>query len=304
MPSTKGRRISTSMSVDRSWDVAVPAGAEVAERPLWDERHGCLVWVEVTAGRLHRYRPVFGDDVLAQLEVPLGAAGLRSGGGYVLAAGDGFHLVDQDGRREEGPFRPSDMAANVRFNDGACDPAGRFWAGTVALDSRRGGGALYRFDPDRSIHRVLGHVTESNGIGWSPDGETLYYVDSGEPRIRAFEFDAEVGSLGRVRDLVLLNEDEIPDGLTVDEEGCVWVALWGAGTVRRYSSSGVLLERLPVPVSRVSCPGFGGPDLADLYVTTAWEGMSVQERVAQPLAGHILRTRAGVKGRVASRFGG
>lgn len=286
------------------WQVAVPAGAEVAERPVWDDLDGCLLWVDITAGCVHRYRPGLGDEVVVQLDVPVGAAGLRLGGGYVLAAADGFHLIDQGGAQEAGPVRPRDMPQDVRFNDGACDPAGRFWAGTVAYDGRQGGGALYRFDPDGSIHNVLGPVTESNGLGWSPEAETFYYVDSGEPRVRAFDFDPEAGKLGRARDFVVLAADEgTPDGLAVDEEGCVWLALWGGATVLRYSNSGTLLDRFTLPVTLVTCPGFGGQDLGDLYVASGWEGMSMQERVGQPLAGHIFHARPGVSGLPALRFG-
>lgn len=279
------------------WEVVVPARAEVAERPVWDDLHGCLVWVEVTAGRVHRYRPGVADEIVTELDIPVGAAGLRVGGGYVLAAADGFRLVDRNGRPEWGPVRPGDMPEDVRFNDGACDPAGRFWAGTVAYDGRRGGGGLYRLDPDGSVHRILTGVTESNGLGWSPDGETFYYVDSGEPRVRAFRYDPERGTLGASRDLVALGREEgIPDGLAVDEDGCIWLGLWEGAAVHRYSSSGGLLDRFALPVTLVTCPGFGGADLEDLYVASAWEGMSEEERAAEPLAGDIFRARAGVRG--------
>jgi len=224
------------------------------------------------------------------------------GGGYVLAAADGFRLVGADGTPGGAPLRPPGMAAGVRFNDGACDPSGRFWAGTVARDRRPGAGALYRLDPDGQITVVLDGVTESNGLGWSPDGGTFYFIDSGEPRprIRAFPCDLAAGTLGAPRDLVQPPPEQgIPDGLIVDAAGCVWVAFWGGHAVRRYSPAGELLAELPVPVSQPSCPALGGPDLADLYVTTAWEDMAPAQRAAEPLAGHLLRTRvdrAGLEG--------
>lgn len=291
-----------------SWDVAVPAGAELGERPVWDAAAGSLIWVNILAGHLHRYRPGAGDEVVHIAGVAVGAAGLRAGGGYVLAAADGFRLVGADGTPDGDPVRPPGMAGDIRFNDGACDPAGRFWGGTVARDRRPGAGALYRLDADGGIATMLEDVTESNGLGWSPDGGTFYYIDSGEPRprIRAFPCDLAAGTLGPRRDLVQPPaEHGTPDGLTVDADGCLWVAFWGGHAVRRYSPGGELLAELPVPVSQPSCPAFGGPDLEDLYVTTAWENMTQAQRAAEPLAGHVLHTRVeDVRGQPAGQFGG
>jgi sugar lactone lactonase YvrE len=264
--------------------------------------------VDILAGHLHRYRPGVGDSVFHTAGVAVGAAAPRARGGYVLAAADGFRLVDGSGEPDGGPWRPDGMLADVRFNDGACDPAGRFWAGTVAADRRAGAGVLYRLDPSGEISVLLGGVTESNGLGWSPDGGTFYYIDSGEPepRIRAFQCDLAAGTLGAPRDLVQPDSSfGIPDGLVVDSGGCLWVAFWGGSAVRRYSPSGELLASLEVPVSQPSCPAFGGPGLGDLYVTTAWENMTEAERAAEPVAGHVLHLRVdGVQGLPAGRFGG
>jgi sugar lactone lactonase YvrE len=299
--------------VTGAWEVAVPAGAELGERPVWDAAADCLIWVDILAGHLHRYRPGAGDEVYYAAGVPVGAAAPRAGGGYVLAAADGFRLVGSDGGPDGGPRRPPGMAEDIRFNDGACDPAGRFWAGTVARDRRPGAGALYRLDAGGQVSVVLDGVTESNGLGWSPDGGTFYFIDSGEPRprIRAFPCDLAAGTLGAPRDLVQPPAGQgIPDGLIVDAEGCLWVAFWGGHAVRRYSPAGELLAELPVPASQPSCPALGGPDLGDLYVTTAWEDMTRAQRDADPLAGHLLRTRPGgprledVRGQHAGQFRG
>ncbi len=292
------------------WRVAVPAAAELGERPVWDRDLGCMIWVDIPTGRLHRHRPG-GDDevdeVVVDLEVTIGAAAPRRDGGYVLAAGDGFRLVGNDGREIADPVRPTGIAPGVRFNDGACDPAGRFWAGTVASDRRAGAGALYRLDPDGTVSVMLEGVTESNGLGWSTDGTVCYFIDSGEvpARIRAFAFDPGTGTLGPAHDLAVVDPDDgVPDGLVVDESGCVWVALWGGATVRRYAPSGELMTRLSFPVSQPSCPGFGGADLGDLYVTSAWEGMDEAARAAEPSAGHVFVSRPGVRGAAVARFTG
>lgn len=295
------------------WEVVVEAGAELGERPVWDPTRSCLTWVDIHAGRLLRYTPGDGNQVVLELTaaghpIEIGAAAHRESGGYVIAAADGFRLTGPDGASDGGPLRPPGMASDVRFNDGACDPAGRFWAGTVAYDVRAGAGALYRLDPDGTITTVLEGITESNGLGWSPDAATFYYIDSGErePRVRAFDYDPGTGRIGwDPQDLIQFPlGTAVPDGLVVDAEGCVWVAMWGGGEVRRYTPTGDLLATLPVPVSRPTCPGFGGPGLADLYLTTAREGMDERQRAAEPLAGHLLRTRPGTQGLPAGTFGG
>jgi sugar lactone lactonase YvrE len=293
------------VTVGSDWEIALPAGAELGEHPFWDDRERALIWVDVLAGQVHRLRPGADDTVAVDLGVAVCAAAPAEGGGFVLAAADGFRRVDAGGRPVWGPLRPDDMPDDARFNDGACDPQGRFFAGTVTVELRPEAGALYRLDPDGSIRIVLEGVTESNGIAWSPDGSTVYYVDSGEPatRIRAFGFDAEKGTLEASRDLVAFDPGDVgPDGLAISVEGCLWVAMWGGSEIRRYDADGRLLERHPLPVSRVTCPGFGGEGLEDLYVTTAWEGMDAAERQTEPLAGHLFRMRPGVRGLPAQRF--
>jgi sugar lactone lactonase YvrE len=287
---------------DTIWQIAVPARAELGERPVWDGTG--LIWVDIMAGHLHRHRPGEGDEVVLALTdggrpVPIGAAAPRRAGGYVLAAADGFRLSDARGQMEGAEVRPPGMTDDLRFNDAACDPAGRFWAGTVSDDVRPGAGALYRLDVDGTVTQMLDGVTESNGLGWSVDGATMFYIDSGEPepRIRAFAFDMASGDLGRSRDLVRFpGGGPVPDGLIVDGEDTLWVAIWGAGQVHRYAPDGELLAVLPVPTSQPTCPAFGGPDLDELYLTTAWQDMTAGQRAAEPLAGHVLRARPGARG--------
>jgi len=292
---------------DLTWEVAAAAGAELGERPVWDAQTSCLLWVDIKAGQLHQHGPKEGDSVVASAGVPVGAAAPRAGGGYVLAAADGFRLIGADGAADGPLVRPPGMREQVRFNDGACDPAGRFWAGTAATDGRSGTGSLYRLDPGGSVTEVFGGVTESNGLGWSPDATVFYYTDSGEERsrVRAFSFDVDTGALTGERELIRFGPaDGIADGLVVDAEGCLWIAMWDGACVRRYSARGELLGRYPVPVSRPTCPGFGGPGLDELYLTTAWEGLAGARRDAEPLAGHLLRARPGVRGLALACYGG
>lgn len=290
-----------------TWEVAAAVGAELGERPVWDAGAGGIVWVDINAGLLHRFTAAAGDAVVAGVGVPVGAAAPRAGGGYVLATGDGFLLVGADGVADGPPLIPPCMPANVRFNDGACDSAGRFWAGTAATGGERGTASLYRLDPDGSVTEVLGAITESNGLAWSPDDATFYYTDSGEPqsRVRAFGFDQGTGTLKDERELIRFEPgDGVADGLVVDADGCLWIAMWDGGCVRRYSADGELLGLYAVPVSRPTCPGFGGPDLDELYLTTAWEGLSADRRAAEPLAGHLLRSRPDARGQAPNCFAG
>ncbi len=299
-------------STELSWAATAAPVAELGERPVWDTRTGCLIWVDITAGQLHQLcagpsGTAAADRVIATAGVPVGAAAPRAGGGYVIAAADGFRLIGPDGAAEGPPVRPAGLPPHVRFNDGACDPAGRFWAGTAATDGQQGTASLYRLDPDGSVHQILGGVTESNGLGWSPAGTVFYYTDSGEDRsrVRAFTFDPETGTLGAERDLIRFAPgDGIADGLVVDADGCLWIAMWDGGCVRRYGPDGDLLGRYPVPVSRPTCPGFGGAGLAELFLTTAWEGLTDARRAAEPLAGQLLRTRPGPRGLPQACYGG
>jgi sugar lactone lactonase YvrE len=286
-----------------NWEVAFADDAQLAEHPLWDERGDVVLWVDINAGRVHRL-DMDGRHDAAEVGAPLGAAALRAGGGLLVARGDGVAFLGPDGTpdRDEIPFR---HPANVRFNDGACDPFGRFLIGTCSTDGSEGRGALYSVAPDGAVSELLSGVTESNGLAWSLDGRTLFYVDSGEPCLRAYPYDPESGRLGDRRDIVRFGaHDGTPDGLVADGDGAVWVALWGGACVRRYSPAGELLARLETPVSQPSCPAFGGPELDRLYVATAWEGMSEEQHAREPLAGSLLVCRPGVTGRPGARFAG
>ena len=285
------------------WETAFADDAELAERPLWDERTGSVVWVDAYGGSVHR---LFEDGGHTRLDVgaPLGAAGLRAGGGLVVARGGGVAFIAPDGTADR-PEIGFGLATNVRFNDGACDPAGRFLIGTCAADGSTGQGALYSVHPGGGVEELLAGVTESNGLAWSADGRTMYYVDSGEPCVRAYAYDVESGRLGARRDLaVFADGDGIPDGLIVDADDAVWVAMWEGAAVRRYSPDSELLIQVETPVSRPTCAAFGGPGLDRLYLATAWEGMGADQRAREPLAGSLLVCRPGVHGVPAARFAG
>jgi sugar lactone lactonase YvrE len=283
------------------WTIAVACACELGERPVWDPLTATLWWVDVLTGGLHSLHPTRGHRTTS-LEVALGTVGLRTGGGVVAASAQSIVLLDADGLPDADPIAV-DFGAGLRFNDGAVDPAGRLIVGTTATDGRRHAGALYAVEATGAVRVLLDAVTESNGVGWSPDGSILYYVDSGEQAIRTYAYDPEAATLRDRADLTVIDESSgVPDGLVVDAEGAIWVALWGGAAVRRYAPDGTLLSSCRTPVSQPTCPAFG-PD-GVLYLTTAWEGIDASARDVEPWAGHLLQRPANVAGQPAARFAG
>jgi sugar lactone lactonase YvrE len=261
--------------------------------------------VDILAGRVYRDR-VDADGGLVPVgtyQVP-GTVGavtpVQSDDGWLLAAGRGFVYLGPDGSlRSLAEVAP----AGTRMNDGACDPQGRFWAGTLADDHHAGGGALYRLDWTGRTELILDGLTISNGLGWSPDGDTMYLVDSGPRVIHAFAFDAEAGTISDERVLVRVPEQVgAPDGMTVDAAGDLWVAVFGGGQIHRYSPDGVLRQVLSVPATQSTSCAFAGPGLNRLYVTTATEAWSDEQRRAEPAAGLVYRFDTDATGRPAALF--
>jgi sugar lactone lactonase YvrE len=223
----------------------------------------------------------------------------RRQGGAVIGVERGFALEEADGA-----IRPLDELwtdNNVRMNEGGCDPDGRFYCGSMAYDQRPGAGALYRLDPDGSVRVVLGNVTISNGLEWSPDGSRAYYNDTPTHRIDVFDYDGASGLSGRRPFAEIPAESGAPDGLTVDDEGGVWVALYGGSAVWRYTPEGMLDEVIEVPAKQVTACTFGGTDLDQLFITTSREDLKPGE---DPLAGSLFRSAVGVAGLPVREFAG
>ncbi len=261
--------------------------------------------MDILAGRIHCRTVCDTGDLrsVADYHVAgtVGAvAPVETDSGWILAAGQGFtHL----GRNGSVRSLAQVVQAGTRMNDAACDPQGRLWAGTLADDFRVGGGALFRFDGDGQTELMLDDLTIANGLGWSPDGTTMYLADSGPRVVYAFAFDGREGTISDGR--VLLSVDEeigTPDGLTVDAEGDLWIAIYGGGRIKRYSPQGELRETLFLPAAQTTSCAFGGPGLNRLYVTTATEGWTDEERQAQPWAGLVYRLDTVAIGRAAEVF--
>ncbi|MEU1401905.1 SMP-30/gluconolactonase/LRE family protein [Streptomyces sp. NPDC005728] len=279
-----------------AYEVAVQAQAALGEGPTWDPATGRLVWLDILGMRIHTYDPASGRRTVRTTEQHIGAAKPRAGGGLVLNLRDGVGLLDPDGAFRWLHHEP---VPGRRANDAAVAPDGSLWAGTMRYDEATGGGTLSRLTGDGDVRVVLPDVTVSNGTGWSPDGRLMYYADTPTRRVDVFDHDGE-----GIHDRRTLTEIEegvgFPDGLTVDAEGCVWVALWDGGAVRRYTPSGELDRVISLPAPRTTACTFGGPDLTDLYITTARVGLSAPH----PMSGSVLVVPGAGKGLPQPAFEG
>lgn len=283
-------------------DIAVDARPEHGEGPCWDERTGALWWVDILGGVVHRSDPATGADEAIEVGQPVGALVCRTGDGVMLAVEHGFAALDG------GTVRPLATVVDdpgVRFNDGKADPAGRFLAGTMAYDVTPGAGALFRFEPDGRVEPVLDGLTISNGLAWTPEASTMYFIDSPTQQVRAYHYDLDSGVATEPRTIVdIPASDGLPDGMTIDADGCLWVALHGGGTVRRYTPDGHCDRVVTLPVSQVTSCAFGGSDLRRLFITTSPYGLDGAQRAAQPHAGAVFSYDASVGGLPAHRYAG
>lgn len=281
--------------------------AVLGEGPVWLAGEGRLAWVDITACALHILDPATGRDRVIPTGAVIGAAAPRASGGMIAALQTGFVFIDT----ATGLVTPicdpeSDLPGN-RFNDGKCGPGGRFWAGSCSLNCDvPGAGTLYCLDRDLTARKVLGDLTISNGLTWSADHKTMYFIDTPTFEIWAFDYEIETGAIGNRRVAVSVPEDAgFPDGMTIDAEGALWVAHWGASSVCRWDpGSGEKLEEIRFPVTNVSCCTFGGPDLDVMYVTSARGGLDERELEAQPLAGGVFQVKPGVRGTETWEFAG
>ncbi|WP_438289866.1 SMP-30/gluconolactonase/LRE family protein [Streptomyces sp. HUAS TT7] len=278
------------------YELAVREWAELGEGPTWDPATGRLIWVDILSSRIHTYDPAAGRRTVMATEQHVGAAKPRAGGGLVVNLRDGVGLYGPDGG-----FRwlLHDPVAGRRANDAAVAPDGALWAGTMRYDEAPGGGTLTRIAADGGAAEILGDVTVSNGTGWSPDGRFMYYIDTPTRTVDVFDFDGQLAHNRRQFTSVEAGAG-FPDGLAVDAEGGVWVALWDGGAVRRYAPDGGLDQVVELPVRRPTACAFGGPDLTDLYITTARAGQAAPP----PLAGSVLVLPGAGRGLPATPFAG
>jgi sugar lactone lactonase YvrE len=287
-------------------ELILDARATLGEGAIWHAREQRLYWVDIEPGRLHVYDPADGTDRVFELGQMVGTVVPRARGGVMLALHHGFAAFDLQTGAMTPWSDPEHHLPRNRFNDGKCDPAGRFWAGTISLDREPGAASLYCLEPDGRVRAMWRGVTNSNGIAWSQDRATMYYIDTPTRRVTAFDYDVASGQIANPRTVITIPEDcGKPDGMTIDAAGMLWIALWEGGCVGRWDPrTGAWLDSVAVPASRVTSCAFGGPDLNELYITTARIGLNVSDLAEQPHAGSLFRARPGVPGVAAFEFAG
>lgn len=286
-------------------ELVIDAHAQLAESPVWDDRTGRLVWVDLLGGIVHLTDIAIGADVAIPVGQMVGAVALCEDGRLVVAIEAGFARLDPARGHVEivAPVTAGDPG--LRMNDGKVDPSGRFWAGSMAMDERAGAGTLFRLDPDRSVTAMLDGLTIPNGLDWSADGRTMVYIDTTTSRVDRFDYDDAIGTITGRRPAVLVDPGRgYPDGMTLDAEGFLWVALFDGWGVHRYTPEGRLDRRIDVPAAQVTSVAFGGRDYDELYITTGQEGFPAGGLPGQPHAGGVFRCRPGVRGRPPNRFRG
>jgi sugar lactone lactonase YvrE len=270
-----------------------PQPGLLSEGARWHEQRQQLLWVDILGHRLHRTSLTrdghAGQIQTVELDRDVGVVAPAAAGGYVAAATRAFLFVDEAGSVTE-LASLTDAPSGVRFNDGACDERGRFWVGTMAYDKSPGVGAVHRLELDASISTVLTGLTIPNGIGWSPDGAIMYLNDSGAGCLDEFDVDPCTGEPRNRRTLVAFEQPgPAPDGLTIDDRGDIWVAVYGGWAVHHYSPGGELLGVVELPVAQATSCAFGEADRGTLFVTTGREQLDAQALARQPDAGRLFR---------------
>lgn len=282
-----------------------PANAILGEGPSWDIRRGVLYWVDIKRPAVFCFDPARGQIGHWPMVNAVGCvAPTRDPERLVFAGSAGFGFLDLGTGETTRIVEPESDIPGNRFNDGKVDRAGRLWAGTIDDRCVRDSGSLYRLDSDGRVSRMDSGFICSNGLGWSPDDKTMYFTDSMTRTIWTYDFDLERGTLGGRRVFAKLVEgDGVPDGLTVDSEGCVWSAIWDGWRLIRYTPEGAIDREVRMPVQRPSSCMFGGPDLKTLYITSACVELGWQALRGGPLAGALFTLECDVAGLPETPFG-
>ncbi len=280
----------------------------LGEGPVWDHKTQKLYWVDIEGYAVHVLDTKSSDHGVIDVGTYVGSLCVRRSGGLILALKDRFVAFDP----ETGEMTPlADAETRLpgnRFNDGKCDPAGRFWAGTLMLDEDHGEGQgnLYCLYPDHRVELKMPGVWISNGLAWTSDNRTMYYIDSPLRTVSAFDYDLETGSITNRRVAILVAEGMgYPDGMAIDEEDKLWIAHWDGACVRRWDpQTGEVLATIEMPVTRPTSCVFGGENFETLYITSASTRLSPEQLAPQPLAGAVFQCKPGVRGLPMTEFAG
>lgn len=288
-------------------EVVVPHTCLLGEGPVWDVENQRILWIDILRGDIHQFFPETKQFKTFNTGKLIGAIALRSKGSLIAALQNGFALIDMEKEQIEIIKDPEAHLANNRFNDGKCDPLGRFWAGTMSLSEEPGAGNLYTLEKELSVSKKIEGVTISNGMAWSKDHTTFYYIDTPTSEVVAYNFDKWNGNISDKKTIIKISkEDGNPDGMTIDSEGMLWIAHWDGWQVTRWDpNTGRKIYHISLPVAKVTSCTFGGANLDDLYITTASKELTENELKKQPLAGSLFVIRnCGFTGIPAFEFKG
>jgi sugar lactone lactonase YvrE len=287
-------------------ELLLDARADLGEGPAWDEVNQRLYWVDIRAGNLHSFQSETGIDNCINLGEEIGCVAPCQSGDLVLALRDGFASMNPITQKVTRLARVEEHLPGNRFNDGKCDPAGRFLAGTMDNAEKEASGTLYSFSAEGVLETLLTGLRISNGLAWSPDHKTFYHIDTPSRQITAFDYDLASGELEAPRTVITIpSELGWPDGMTTDSEGTLWVAMWGGAKITRWNpGTGQLMEAIPVPALNITSCVFGGQNLTDLYITSARKGMSSEQVAKFPASGGLFRIKTGIRGMPTFAFGG
>lgn len=287
-------------------ELVIDAKSALGEGPCWFSEANKLIWVDINGYMVHLYDPETGLNESHDIGQFVGAAVVREKGGLLLALYHGFYFYDLDTRQLTAVEDPEGHITTNRFNDGKCDPKGRFWAGTMVLKGEPGNANLYRMDKNLNVNRMLTGVTISNGMAWNIEKQLMYYIDTKTKKICSYDFNMKSGEMTNEQTVITISEGMgSPDGMTIDEEGMLWVAFFRGWKVIRFDpETSEILSEIPVPASQVTSCTFGGEQLDELYITTARVGLSDEELEKQPHAGGLFRVKLDIKGAPSYQFKG
>jgi sugar lactone lactonase YvrE len=287
-------------------EVLLDANATLGEGALWHAQSQVLYWVDIMGNRVHVYDPATRKDRVIDVGQPVGTIVPRKSGGVMLALQHGFASLDLKSEKLEIVSDPESHLPGNRFNDGKCDPAGRFWAGTMSRSDTPAAGSLYRLDADLQVYKMEGNITCSNGIAWSLDRRTMYYIDTMTMTVVAYDYNDASGAIANKRVVITCtSEHGLPDGMSIDAEGMLWIAHWDGSSVRRWDpKTGKLLRSIAIPAARATSCAFGGKNLDQLYITSARIGLDADALARQPHAGALFLANPGVRGVEAFEFAG